>query len=417
VHTSVVVVGAGPGGLAMSHHLTGAGVDHVLLERGEVAQSWRTERWDSLRLLTPNWMTALPGARYEGDEPDGYMTAAETVSALDAYRSSFDPPLHTGIEVEAACRTSDGFEVRTTEGTWRCDAVVAATGGSSEPRVPAFASALPKAVQQLTSLSYRRPAQIDDRGRVLVVGASASGVQIADELQRAGRDVTIAVGEHIRLPRSYRGCDIYRWLDSIGQLDERWDEVEDLQRARQHASVQVVGSDDGRDVDLPSLLTLDVQLVGRLMAIRGRTALCSGGLRSLVANADLKEARLLRRIDEWVDKHDMADLVGPAVKPEPTALTEVPTELDLTSFGTVIWATGFRPGYSWLDPRALDRRGRVGHDGGVGSMQGLYLLGLPFLRRRRSNLLAGLGLDASELGQHLVEYLGAVGRMHPSRSG
>jgi putative flavoprotein involved in K+ transport len=417
VHTSVVVVGAGPGGLAMSHQLTGAGVDHVLLERGEVAHSWRTERWDSLRLLTPNWMTALPGARYAGDDPDGYMTAAETVAALEAYRLSFDPPLHTGIEVERACRAGDGFEVRTTGGTWRCDAIVAATGGSSEPRVPALASDLPQGIQQLTSLSYRRPAQTDDRGRVLVVGASASGVQIADELQRAGRDVTIAVGEHVRLPRTYRGCDIYRWLDRIGQLDERWDEVEDLQRARRHASVQVVGNDDGREVDLPSLQAIGVQLVGRLMARRGTTALCSGGLRSLVANADLKEARLLRRIDEWVDQHDMGDLVCPAVTPDPTVLTEVPTELDLARFHTVIWATGFRPTYSWLDPRALDRRGRVGHDGGVGGMPGLYVLGLPFLRRRRSNLLAGLGLDASDLGQHLVEYLGSVRRMRTSSSG
>jgi putative flavoprotein involved in K+ transport len=416
VHTSVVVVGAGPGGLAMSHHLTGAGVDHVLLERGEVAHSWRTERWDSLRLLTPNWMTALPGARYEGDDPDGYMTAAETVTALEAYRSSFDPPLHIGIEAQAACRTSDGFEVRTTEGTWRCDAVVAATGGSSEPHVPAFASELPQTIQQLTSLSYRRPAQIDRHGRVLVVGASASGVQVADELQRAGHDVTIAVGEHIRLPRSYRGCDIYRWLDRIGQLDERWDEVEDLQRARRHASVQVVGSDEAREVDLHSLQALGVQLVGRLMATRGTTALCSGGLRSLVANADLKEARLLRRIDGWVDEHDITDLVGPAVKPSPTVLTQVPTELDLARFGTVIWATGFRPTYRWLDPRALDRSGRLSHSGGVGRMQGLYLLGLPFLRRRRSNLLAGLGLDASELGEHLVEYLAVGGRIRTPRS-
>jgi putative flavoprotein involved in K+ transport len=415
VKTSVVVVGAGPGGLAMSHHLTGAGVDHVLLERGQVAQSWRTERWDSLRLLTPNWMNALPGTRYEGDDPDGYMTAAETVTTLEAYSSSFEA-LHIGVEVEAACRTGDGFEVRTTRGTWRCDAVVAATGGSSESRVPAFASGVPQAIQQLTSLSYRRPAQIDNGGRVLVVGASASGVQIADELQRAGRDVTIAVGEHVRLPRAYRGCDIYRWLDSIGQLGERWDEVEDLQRARRHASVQVVGSDDGREVDLPSLQALGVQLVGRLMAIRGTTALCSGGLGNLVANADLKEARLLRRIDDWIDEHNMADLVGPAVKPTPTVFTQTPTALDLAHFGTVIWATGFRPTYNWLDPRAFDRRGRVGHDGGVATMQGLYLLGLPFLRRRRSNLLAGLGLDASELGQHLVEYLAAGGPIRSLRS-
>ena len=366
MHTSVVVVGAGPGGLAMSHHLTGAGVDHVLLERGEVAHSWRTERWDSLRLLTPNWMTALPGAPYEGDDPDGYMTAARDRGGVGGI-----PPL---LRPAAAHRNRGGGGVshrRRFRGSHDRAGPGAATrsslppGGSSEPRVPAFASDLPQAVQQLTSLSYRRPAQIDDRGRVLVVGASASGVQIADELQRAGRDVTIAVGEHIRLPRSYRGCDIYRWLDRIGQLDERWDEVEDLQRARRHASVQVVGSDDGREVDLPSLQALGVQLVGRLMAIRGTTALCSGGLGSLVANADLKEARLLRRIDEWVDEHDMADLVGPAVKPGPTVLTQVPTELDLARFGTVIWATGFRPTYDWLDPRALDRRGRVDHDGGV----------------------------------------------------
>ncbi len=410
MHTSVVVIGAGPGGLAMSHHLTGAGVDHVLLERGDVAHSWRTERWDSLRLLTPNWMTSLPGAGYEGDDPDGYMTAAETVAMLERYRCSFDPPLHTGIEVEAACHTGDGFEVGTTGGTWRCDAVVAATGGSSEARIPAFASGLPQAVEQFTSLCYRRPAQIDSHGRVLVVGASASGVQIADELRRAGRDVTISIGEHIRLPRSYRGCDIYWWLDRIGQLDEQWNEVEDLERARRHASVQVVGSDDSRQVDLLSLQSLGVQLVGRLMAIGGTTAFCSGGLGSLVANADLKQARLLRRIDEWVDEQNMVNLVGPAIDPGPTVLTQVPTELDLRGFAAVIWATGFRPSYDWLDPRALDRRGRVEHDGGVACMPGLYLLGLPLLRRRRSNLLAGLGVDAADLCQHLVKYLAGVRR-------
>jgi putative flavoprotein involved in K+ transport len=399
----------------MSHYLTGVGLDHVLFERGEVANSWRTERWDSLRLLTPNWMTALPGAPYEGDDPDGYMSATDTVATLEAYRRSFGPPLHTGIEVEAACHTGTGFEVRTTEGSWRCDAVVAATGGSSEPRVPAFAPDLPSALQQVTSLSYRRPAQIEQRGRVLVVGASASGVQIADELRRAGRDVTISVSEHIRLPRSYRGCDIYLWLDRIGQLDERWDEVEDLERARRHASVQVVGSHDRREVDLHSLQGNGVQLVGRLMAIRGSTALCSGGLGSLVANADLKEARLLRRIDEWVDEHEMADLVGAPSEPSPTVLSQVPTELDLRGFAAVIWATGFRPSYHWLDPRALGRGGRVDHEGGVAGMPGLYLLGLPFLRRRRSNLLAGLGLDAAELGQHLVGYLASSGGCAPRR--
>jgi putative flavoprotein involved in K+ transport len=410
VRTSVVVVGAGPGGLAMSHYLTGVGIDHVLLERGEVGQSWRAERWDSLRLLTPNWMTALPGARYEGDDPDGYMTAGQTVATLEAYRRSFDPPLHAGVEVQTVCPMSPGFEVRTTEGSWRCDAVVAATGGSSEPRVPAIAEDLPSRVQQVTALSYRRPAQIHGRGRVLVVGASASGVQIADELRRAGRDVTISVGEHVRLPRSYRGYDIYWWLDCIGQLDERWNEVEDLARARRHASVQVVGSDDRKDVDLACLQDLGVQLVGRLMALRDTTALCSGGLGSLVANADLKQARLLRRIDDWVDEHGLADRTGPSTEPRATIPASAPTELDLRGFAAVVWATGYRPAYHWLDRRAFDRRGRIDHDGGVASTPGLYLLGLPFLRRRRSNLLAGLGVDAVELGDHLVGYLDHVAR-------
>src|SRR3984957_501479 len=153
MHTSVVIVGAGPGGLAMRHHLTRAGIDHVLLERGEGAHSWRRERWDSLRLLTPNWMTALPGAHYEGADPDGYMTASETVATMEAYASSFGPPLYTGVEGEAACHTGNGFEARTTSGTWRCQALVAASGGSSEPRVPALATELPPAVRHLTSLS------------------------------------------------------------------------------------------------------------------------------------------------------------------------------------------------------------------------------------------------------------------------
>ncbi len=405
MRTSVVIVGAGPGGLAMSHYLTGAGIDHVLFERGEVGQSWRSQRWDSLRLLTPNWMTALPGSSYQGDDPDGYMTAAETVATLEAYRRSFDPPLHTGVDVEAVCLADPGFEVRTSDGSWRCDAVVAASGGSSEPRVPDLAADIPSAVDQVNALSYRRPAQIDGRGRVLVVGASASGVQIADELVRAGRDVTIAVGEHVRLPRSYRGCDIYWWLDRIGQLDERWNEVEDLQRARRHASVQVVGSLDRREVDLACLQDVGVQLVGRFMAVRGAKALCSGGLGSLVANADLKQARLLRRVDDWVDEHGLDDCVGPPNEPRPTIPSLEPTELDLRGFAAVIWATGYRPAFRWLDRRAFDRRGRVDHDGGVATTPGLYLLGLPFLRRRRSNLLAGLGVDAVELGDHLVQYL------------
>jgi putative flavoprotein involved in K+ transport len=390
----------------MSHHLTGAGIDHVVLERGDVGNSWRHERWDALRLLTPNWMSSLPGYRYDGDDPDGFMTAVETAQFLDGYRRSFDAPVHTGVTVESVVRTGDGFDVVADHGRWQSSAVVVASGASSEARIPAFAPELPPHIEQLTALQYRRPSDLA-AGPVLIVGASASGVQLADELARAGRDVTIAVGEHVRLPRSYRERDIYWWMDRIGQLDERYDEVDDINRARRHASVQLVGNDDRRDVDLNALHALGVHIVGRLMAVRGTMGLSSGALANLVKNADLKQARLLRRIDEYVVEHGLTDAVGPAADTAPTELPGASTEIDLRSFATVIWATGYRPRYEWLTGEAFDRRGRLAHDGGISLVPGLYVLGLPFLRRRRSNLIAGIGRDASDLFGHLRRHLDA----------
>jgi putative flavoprotein involved in K+ transport len=404
----VVIIGAGPAGLAMSRHLTTAGIDHVVLERGEVAHSWRTERWDSLRLLTPNWMSALPGHRYRGDDPDGFMTASETVAFLEGYRRSFDPPVLTDVTVGRVRRTTDGFDVESNAGSWQCDVLVAATGASSEPRVPALAADLPARIDQLTAHEYRRPSQLDPDGEILVVGASASGVQIADELRRTGRGVTVAVGEHIRLPRSYRGRDIYWWMDTIGQLDERYDEVDDVERARRHASVQLVGTPERADLDLNTLRRRGVRLVGRLAGIAGSAAQCSGSLTNLVANADLKQARLLARVDEFVATTGLEAEVGPAMAPAATDVPTPPTQLELAAFSTVIWATGYRPHYSWLDPSAFDRRGRVAHDGGVAQVPGLYVLGLPMMRRRRSNLLGGVGRDAADLFLHLRVHLDHV---------
>jgi putative flavoprotein involved in K+ transport len=403
MRTSVVVVGAGPGGLATSHELARHGVDHVVLERNEVASSWRRERWDSLRLLTPNWMCGLPGFPYDGDDADGFMTAGETAAFLDRYRTRIGAPVLTGVTVERARRTGRGFTVTTDGGTWHCDAVVAASGGSSEPRIPALAAELPDGVQQLSALAYRRPGQLAGDREVLVVGASASGVQVADELRRSGRSVTIAAGEHVRLPRRYRGRDVYFWLDRIGQLDERWDEVDNLPRARRHASVQLVGGDAPRDLDLYTLAADGVRVTGRLAARRDGTLLCSGGLGALVANADLKLTRLLRRIDEYADEHGLD--VPPPADPTAAPLADAPTELDVATFSTVIWATGYRPAFGWLDPGAFDRRGRIDHAGGVAAMPGLYVLGLPFLRRRRSNLIGGLGTDAVDLVADLRAHL------------
>lgn len=404
MRTTVTVIGAGQAGLAMSRCLTERSIDHVVLERGETANSWRHERWDSLRLLTPNWLSRLPGWTYQGPDPDGYMTAAEVTDHLDRYRSSFAAPVQTQTAVEAVRPTDHGFEVATSQGPIRSGSVVVATGACSKPHIPAIAAALPSTVQQLAPIQYRNPAQVDG-GRVLVVGASASGAQIADELARAGRDVTLAVGNHVRLPRRYRGMDIHWWLDAVGVLDERWDEVDDITKARRAPSLQLVGSPEGSDLDLCALASSGVQLVGRLAGASGLKAQFSGSLANTVASADLKLDRLLDRFDEFATAQALDGEIASASRPPRTPIPAPCLDMDLGSVGTVIWATGFRPSYPWLPDHVLDRKGAISHDGGVMTHAGMYVLGLPFNRRRKSAFLDGVGLDAAELAAHLTRHL------------
>ncbi|MEU5877004.1 NAD(P)/FAD-dependent oxidoreductase [Spirillospora sp. NPDC047279] len=403
METPVVIIGAGQAGLAMSRCLTDRSVEHVVLERGTVAHAWRTERWESLRLLTPNWMSRLPGHRYVGDDPDGYMSAAEAAGFLEGYGRSFAAPVRAHTTVTAVVPTPGGSLVETDQGPWRCRTVVLATGAAGAPHVPGISAALP-AVRQVTALEYRSPDQLD-AGGVLVVGASASGVQIADELRRAGRAVTLAAGEHIRLPRTYRGRDIHWWMDAIGRLDERYDQVDDLSRARRLPSLQLVGTRERRTLDLNALAAGGVQVVGRLVGVSSGRAQFSGSLANVVASADLKLHRLLDRIDEHVAAHDLAGRVGATDRPEPTRVATAPTEIELSRFSTVVWATGYRPRYPRLDGSVFDRRGRLRHDGGVVEAPGMYVLGLPFLRRRKSSFIDGAGPDAHELCAHLVRRL------------
>jgi putative flavoprotein involved in K+ transport len=404
MRTPVVVIGAGQAGLAMSHCLTMRSIDHVVLDKGQVGQSWRSERWDSLRLLTPNWMSRLPGHCYTGPDPDGYMTKDDTIRLLEDYRNSFGAPVQCGVTVDRVHARTSGFEVVTDDASWQCDVVVAAAGASSEPRLPPFAGQMPQRIRQLTALQYRNPAQLAS-GPVLVVGASASGAQIADELVRSGRDTTIAVGDHVRLPRTYRGRDIHWWMDVLGQLDERYDEVDDIVRARRLPSLQLVGSQDRRTLDLNTLRAAGVRVIGKLMHVDGCRGLFSGGLANLVASADLKQLRLLQRIDEYAAEHDLDDAITAPERPSSTTLGDVPTEIDLAQFETVVWATGYRPAYQWLDRAAFDGRGHLSHDGGIATLPGLYLLGLPFMRRRKSSFIDGVGPDAADLASHLHAHL------------
>jgi len=407
VRVTTVVIGAGHAGLAMSHCLTARSIDHVILERGEVANSWKTERWDSLRLLTPNWMSRLPGYQYEGDDPDGFLTMPETIAFIERYAGAISAPVRTRTRVTSATRLDDGYLVATDDGEWRCRSLVVATGACNVPALPPVAEALPPGIQALTSREYRNPGRLEPGG-VLVVGASASGTQIAEEIQHSGRPVTLAVGEHIRSPRVYRGRDIKWWMDAAGVLDDRYDEVDDIGRARNVPSLQLAGSKDRRTVDLNRLTGLGVRLVGRLAGIADGNAQFSGSLRNQCELSDLKMNRLLERIDAWATEHGLDGEVDPPQRFEPTRVdASPPLGIDLRrgEIRTVVWATGFHPDYSWLQAPVLDRKGRLRHDGGIVESPGMYLLGIPFLRRRRSSLIDGAASDARDLADHLARYL------------
>ena len=405
-----VVVGAGHSGLAMSRALATHGVEHVVLERGEIANAWRHERWDSLRLLTPNWQSRLPGYRYSGADPDGYMTSAEVVEFIDGYAQLVGAPVRTGTTVTKLRAVDGGYVVETDRGAWRCRAAVLASGAHELPVVPEVAARLPSGIRTLTAKQYRNPAALDS-GRVLVVGASATGLQLADEIRRSGRPVTLAVGEHIRMPRVYRGRDIQWWLEAVGILDERYEEVDDIVRARRVPSPQLVGSIERRTLDLNSLREQDVDVVGRLVGVDGTRLQFSGSLANHCAMADLKMNRLLARIDRWVDEHRVGDMVAGPERFAPTRIEAAPQlmiDVAREPIATVIYATGFRPDYSWLEPAALDAKGRLRHDGGIATAPGLYALGLNFMRRRKSSYMHGAEDDVRDLSAHLVQHLHAT---------
>jgi putative flavoprotein involved in K+ transport len=383
-----------------------------VLERGEVANSWRRERWESLRLLTPNWQSRLPGLGYEGPDPDGYMTMTEVTEFIERFAKVSDAPVRTGTNVTSVRRTDDGYQVTTSHGEVRCRTVVIASGACNQPALPPFTDAVPASVEQLTPLRYRDPAQLPDGG-VLVVGASATGVQLAAELRRSGRPVTLSVGEHVRLPRMYRGRDVLWWMSASGVWDQRYDELEDLTRARRLPSPQLVGTPERTTLDLNALASMGVELVGRWAAVRDGRAMFSGGLRNVFALADLKMQRLLDTFDEWALTDGHGDEVG---LPERFPPTQVPQasrlQLDLRSgeIRAIVWATGFRPDYRWLDVPVVDAKGQLRHDGGAVDSPGLYALGLPVLRRRKSTFMCGIEDDAREVIDHLARYLATLDR-------
>jgi len=405
----VIIIGAGHAGLAMSFCLEERGIDHLLLERSAVAASWRA-RWDSLHLLTPNWLMRLPGHAYDGTDPDAFMHTSEVARFIEGYAALIAAPVHTGTTVLEVAPATDGYRVRTDRGDYLARVVVIASGAFGIPNVPAAAAAFPDTITQVTPREYRRPAELPDGG-VLVVGASATGLQLAEEIHRSGRPVIVSVGEHVRMPRTYRGLDIQCWLQRTGLLDETWLEVDDIVRARRVPSPQLVGTPGRVTLDLNRLTDMGVSVVGRFAGVNGRRAQFSGGLKNHCAMADLKAGRLLATIDDWILRADLEGVVAPSERLAPTRVPTSPRlDLDLASgeVRTVLWATGFRPDYSWLNAPVFDGRGRLKHDGGIITAPGLYTLGLTFMRRRKSSFIHGAEDDARDLATHIAGYLGGL---------
>lgn len=397
-HTDTVIIGGGQAGLAMSRCLAEHHIDHVVLERGRVGERWRSERWDSLRLLTPNWQSRLPHFNYNGPDPDAFMTMPDFIRHLECYAESFEAPVQSGTTVETVERLDNGrYRIGTDCGDWSAHNVVVATGFCDTPRVPAFSAALLSDIVQIVPASYRNPAQVS-QGGVLVVGASATGLQIADELAEAGREVTLAVGTHVRTPRRYRGKDILYWMDAMGAFNAPADPAGE----RKSPPPQLVGTPENRDLDLGELQKKGVRLVGRATSVQDDLVCFADDLKSTVQTADKKMMEMLAKIDRFIETSGT-----PA--PDYDSVTDIsigsaPTVIDLRTEGikTVIWATGFQRRYPWLKVPVLDDRGEIRHEGGVAPEPGFYVLGIRFQRTTGSNLIDYVGRDAEILSKHIV---------------
>ena len=397
----VLVVGAGQAGVAMSEHLTGYGVPHLVLERHRIAERWRSERWDSLVANGPAWHDRFPGLEFGGIDPDGFASKEQVADYFVAYAEKIGAPVRCGVEVTSVRKNAGrpGFRVRTSDGVIGARYVVAATGPFQRPVIPAI---IPDdtGLHSIHSSSYRNPQQLPD-GAVLVVGAGSSGVQIAEELQRAGRRVYLSVGPHDRPPRRYRGRDFVWWLGVLG----KWEAATPPQGA-EHVTIAVSGANGGHTVDFRTLAAGGVTLTGRTVSHDNGTLRFAPDLGENIANGDANYLSLLAEADAYIERNGLDLPEEPnahLLSPDPECVTSPVLELDLARAGvtSVVWATGFTADYSWLDVGAFDENGKPKHQRGVSSEPGVYFLGLPWQSRRGSSFIWGVWHDAKYLADHI----------------
>jgi putative flavoprotein involved in K+ transport len=403
-HHEVIVVGGGQAGLAVSWCLGERGVDHVVLERDRIAHTWRTQRWDSFCLVTPNYQCRLPGHPYPGDDPDGFMVKDEIIDYVESYAASFSPPLYEGVGVtEVAAALGGGFRVRTTRGVLTAENIVLAVGGYHVPTFPAMSEQLPEHVTQLHSSGYRNAQSLPDGG-VLVVGSGQSGAQIAEDLQLAGREVHLCVGSAPRVARFYRGRDCVAWLEDMGHYDMPITEHPEGLAARKEANHYVTGRDGGRDIDLRAFARDGMRLHGRLAGADGPLLQIAGDLRENLDAADATAERIKDAIDRWIDGQGIQapaeERYVPVSQPEGDGGGAL--DLDAAGIRTIVWATGFRSDWSWVKLPAFDDSGYPTHDRGVTRVEGLHVVGLPWLHTWGSGRFAGVARDAEHLAERIA---------------
>ncbi|MEA2240792.1 MAG: putative flavoprotein involved in transport [Solirubrobacteraceae bacterium] len=404
----IAIVGGGQAGLSMSWHLTQRGLEHVVLERSRAFCAWRDERWDAFSLVTPNFQCRLPDHPYDGDEPEGFMVKHEILDYLDGFVQMLDPPLYEGVAVTRVGAAPSGFEVQTSAGTLWADQVVLAVGGYHTPWAPPAAQAgVPEGVVEVHSNAYRNPESLP-AGAVLVVGTGQSGAQIAEDLHLAGRQVHLCLGGAPRCARRYRGRDVVTWLEEIGQYDVPIEEHPEGNAARKEANHYVTGRDGGRDLDLRAFALEGMGLHGQLNAIEDGVAAFADDVGRRLDDADKTYNRINASIDRWIERHGIETAAGPSVyEPvwQPPDGPPAPLHLDAAEIGSIVWCTGFRADWSWIDVPFLDETGYPDHQRGVvRPTQGLYVLGLPWLHTWGSGRFASVSRDA----QHLAGEMAAL---------
>ncbi|WP_404980166.1 MULTISPECIES: MSMEG_0569 family flavin-dependent oxidoreductase [unclassified Caballeronia] len=401
-HYSVIVVGGGQAGLSVSHFLQQSAIDHLVIEKHTLTHTWRTQRWDTFCLVTPNWQCALPGHPYTGDDPHGFMKKDEIIAYLDGFIAKVNAPVQENTAVTRIKRDGNGrYDVQTTRGAFTADQIVVASGGYHEPIVPRLAERLPANIVQVQSSDYRNADALPP-GAVLVVGSGQSGAQIAEDLHLSGRKVHLAVGEAPRCARFYRGRDVVDWLADMRYYDMPVTDHPLREGVRDNTNHYVTGRDGGRDIDLRRFALEGMELFGRLDDLRDGKLRFAPNLRTALDNADKTYNNINASIDGFIERHGIDAPPASRYEPlwEPQAERE---ELDLQASGiaAVVWCIGFRPDFGWLDVPVFNGRGHPSHLRGVTAVPGVYFIGLPWLHTWGSGRFSGVARDA----QYIVDVI------------